>query len=299
MTDELAVTTQLPNTGDYAFMERGSTDETLVHLWLNSERRKHSRLTQEQYLRTWRAFSAYVAKPLQAVTLSDLEAWQESLGGTPATRKVKTAAVRSLFSFAAKLGYLRANVALMLAPGKVADTKHRKALDEQDVLRLLVACRTHREKALVHVLYSSGARVSELLALTWQDVTPRTQGGAVLHILHGKGDKQREAGISAGAYSALLTLRDEGTQATAPVFSTRTGKALDRQAAHRLLKEIAERAGVTSAFSAHWLRHSFVTHALKHGAAPQDVQAQAGHSSLAVTTSYAHADSFASDVLVL
>ena len=73
------------------------------------------------------------------------------------------------------------------------------------------ACETDRESALIRCLYSSGARISEVLALRWQDVTPRDNGGAVLYIADGKGHKDREAGVSAAAYAALLRLRDEDT----------------------------------------------------------------------------------------
>lgn len=298
MTDALAQV-KLVNVGDYALVERSATDEKIVSMWLSSGKRADSKRTQDVYLRTWRSFSAFVGKSLQALTLDDLLAWQASLTGAPATRKVKTATVRSLFAFAAKVGYVRANPAVMLEPGTVADTKHRKIVDELSVLRLLDRCETPRERALVHVLYSSGARVSELLALTWQDVTPRENAGATLHILYGKGKKQREPGISAKAYAALLALRDESTSAGAYVFQTRTGRPLDRQAAHRLLKDVARRAGVPAEFSAHWLRHCHATHALARKEPVQNVQAQLGHSSLAVTSTYAHAEHSSADVLVL
>mgnify|MGYP003376668931 CR=1 FL=1 len=298
MADALQVV-ELVNVGTYELVHHDATDAALVDMWLNTGKRADSPRTQEQYTRTWRAFAAFVQKPLQAITLQDLLTWQQSLTGAPATRSVKTKTVRSLFAFAQKTGYLRANPAVMLDTGSVADTKHRKLVDETSVLRLLDKCQTPRERALVHVLYSSGARVSELLALTWQDVEPRPNGAAVLHILYGKGNKQREPGISVSAYSALLALRDESTEQISFVFATRTGRPLDRQAAHRLLKSVAKRAGVTEDFSAHWLRHSHATHALLRGAPVQNVMAQLGHSSLAVTSSYAHAEHSSADVLVL
>lgn len=288
---------ELVNAGDYTGLARSTTDELLVRRWLESKQKSAS--TQEQYARAWRSFSAFVSKPLQAVRFDDLQDWHASLTGTPATRKAKAAAVRSLFAFATKTGYLHANPAVLLDLDKVADTKHRKVVDELAILRMLDACQTPRERALVHALYSSGARVSELLALTWQDVQPRQDGGAVLQIVFGKGKKSRQAGVSKGAYAALLALRDESTPASAYVFSTRTGAALDRQAAHRTIKGIAKRAGVDAAFSAHWLRHSHATHALLRKAPVQDVMEQLGHSSLAVTSSYAHAARSSSDVLVL
>ncbi len=83
------------------------------------------------------------------------------------------------------------------------------------------------------------------------------------------------------------------------VFRTRTGAALDRVAAHRMLKCVAQRAGVSEDVSAHWLRHSHVSHALARGANVEAVRQQVGHSSLNTTTAYAHADSYSADVLAL
>lgn len=294
MTNALAVTHT--NAGSYDILPADTTDARLVALWLQSEDKSPN--TQVAYARDVRQFLATVQLPLQSVTLAHLQTWQQALTDAPATVARKTATVRSLFSFGVRTGYLRLNPAAMLSTPKTPDTKHRRSLRELDVMRLVDAARTNRETALVHVLYSSGARVSELLSLTWQDVQPRNTG-AVLHIVYGKGGKSRQAGISAAAYDALLALREDGTEDTAYVFSTRNGTALDRHAAHRLLKRVAARAGVSEDVSAHWLRHSHVSHALARGANVEAVRQQVGHSSLNTTTTYAHADSYSADVLAL
>ncbi len=150
MANALAVTHT--NTGTYAIVPTDTTDARLVAMWLQSEDKSAN--TQATYARTWRQFSQAVAVPLQAVTLAHLQAWQTALTGAPATVKAKSAAVRSLFSFAQRTGYLAMNPAVMLSTPKLPDTKHRRSLREIDVLRLLDAARTPREAALVHVLYS-------------------------------------------------------------------------------------------------------------------------------------------------
>lgn len=100
-----------------------------------------------------------------------------------------------------------------------------------------------------------------------------------------------------------MALRAEDTPAAAFVFATRKGTALDRQAAHRLLKAVAERAKLKDVtaedVSCHWLRHTHATHAVAAGAPLTDVQAQLGHASLATTTIYAHATAYSSDKLPL
>lgn len=294
MTNALAVTHT--NAGSYDILPADTTDARLVALWLQSEDKSPN--TQAAYARDVRQFMQTVQQPLQSITLAHLQTWQQSLPDAPATVARKTATVRSLFSFAVRTGYLRLNPAAMLSTPRMPDTKHRRSLRELDVMRLVDAARTPREAALVHVLYSSGARVSELLSLTWQDVQPRSFG-AVLHIVYGKGGKSRQAGISAAAYDALLALRSEDADDTAFVFSTRTGAPLDRHAAHRLLKRVAACAGVSEDVSAHWLRHSHVSHALARGANVESVRQQVGHSSLNTTTTYAHADSYSADALAL
>ena len=68
------------------------------------------------------------------------------------------------------------------------------------------------------------------------------------------------------------------------IFRTRTGHHLDRSEVHRLLKRLADEAGLSKSMSAHWLRHNHGSYALDNGANPKSVQEQLGHSSLAVTT---------------
>lgn len=304
MTDYELVPTQANglNAGDYGLVARGTTDERLVDMWLQSGKRANSTATQDVYRRVWREFAAFVGRPLQDVTLDVLQAWTASLTGKPATVRTKTAAVRSLFTFAVKTGYLRMSPAVMLQPPHVPQNPTAHTVSVADLARVLDACQTAQECALLRVLYSSGARVSEVLALKWENVTPREDGrGAHLFIESGKGRKSRTVGVNAAAYGALLALREESTQPTDYVFSTRNGTALDRHAAHRLIKRVIARAGVkdATAASAHWLRHSHATHAIQQGANVADVKAQLGHSSLNTTSLYVHATSYSADKLPL
>lgn len=306
MTDALA-RRDATNVGSMTLLAQDTTDARLVYLWLHSGRRNNSTATQETYARIVRDFFAFVGKPLQTMTLEDLQAWRESLTGKDSTKKTHIACVRSLFSFATQTGYLKMSPAVMLQTQASTEDVHRRVLRVEDVQALFNACQTAQETALVRVLYGSGARVSEALALTWQDVLPRSEetGGAVLKIVDGKGHKSRDAGINAATYAAIVALRKEGAPDTAFVFATRKGTALDRQAAWRLLKRVAARAGVKldadkkSAMSCHWLRHSHATHALAAGASLPDVREQLGHVNLATTTRYAHATAYSADKLPL
>ena len=304
MKNELATTQPATNAGDLQLVAQNTTDAQLVRLWLSSGKRAGSTATQDTYRRIVDRFFAAVGKPLQAVTLTDLQAWRETLTGSAATQRTHIACVRSLFAFAVKVGYLRMSPAVMLETPKVQQQQDARTLTQADTLRLFDACQTAQETALVRVLYGSGARVSEVLALKWQDVQPRQNGaGAVLRIRNGKGGKARQAGINAAAYAALVALRTEDTQPTGFVFSTRNGTALDRHAAHKLLKRVLSRAKLQEAkdapVSCHWLRHTHATHAIAAGAPLTDVQAQLGHASLNTTTIYAHATAYSADKLPL
>lgn len=304
MTTALATTQPATNAGDMQLVAQGTTDAQLVYLWLHSGKRATSPATQDTYTRIARNFFAFLGKPLQSVTLTDLQDWRESLTGSTATQRTHIACVRSLFAFAVKVGYLRMSPAVMLETPKVQQAQDARTLTQADTLRLFDACQTAQETALVRVLYGSGARISEALALKWQDVQPRQTGtGAVLRIRDGKGGKARQAGINAAAYEALQALRTPATQPTDFVFGTRNGTALDRHAAHKLLKRVLSRAGLKDTapahVSCHWLRHTHATHAIAAGAPLTDVQAQLGHASLNTTTIYAHATSYSADKLPL
>jgi integrase/recombinase XerD len=283
--------TQAPGPG---LVPAGTTDAQLVGMWI--ERENRSPHTVAQYSRVARQFFETVGKPLSMVNYADLAAWAKSIEGTPATKRTKVSAIKSLFGFAARLGYLRLDPAAPLQSPKVADRKHRKTLSEEEVIALVRAAGNARDAALLRTLYSSGSRVSELIGLTWEDVLPTTDGRAELQIF-GKGGKSRRAGISPATYSALLAIRGEARPAD-PVFRSNRGGKMDRTVIHRMIQRVAKGAGIDHV-SAHWLRHSHATHALRRGANPADLQEQLGHSSLAVTTGYAHRERSTADVLPL
>jgi site-specific recombinase XerD len=271
-----------------------TTDAQIVGMWIDRENR--SPHTTAQYNRVARQFFSQVGMPLSAITYSDLSAWVKSLQGSPDTVKTKIAAVKSLFSFAARLGYLRLDPAALLQSPASPDRKHRKTLTEEQVIRLIGSAGSARDAAILRTLYSSGCRVSELCGLTWEDVIPTVDGKAELQIF-GKGGKSRRAGISPATHAAMLAIKGEARPGD-PVFRSNRGGPLERTTIHRMIERVGARAGIAHV-SAHWLRHSHATHALNRGANPADVQEQLGHSSLVVTTGYAHKDRSSADVLAI
>lgn len=279
------------NSGNYGIVARSTNDAGILAMWIAQS---NSENTRQQYARVAAAFLSYVGKPLQAIALSDLQSWQSSLSGKPNTNKLSVNAVKSLFSFAQKTGYIALNPAVMLKAEKSVETKHTKTLTEEQVIRLASGNLGKRDEAIVRVLYSSAMRVSELCALQWKDVIE--QGSRAILVIRGKGGKTRESGISASAYSAMKALRN-GASDESFVFLSNRKQQMDRTTVNHLFTKLS--AIVGKDISPHWLRHSHVTHALQRGANPTDVMNQAGHSSLAVTTTYAHSEKFSSDVLAM
>jgi integrase/recombinase XerD len=146
-----------------------------------------------------------------------------------------------------------------------------------------------RDRALLEVLYGSGARISEAVGLDVDDLD--LDAGAVR--LHGKGSKQRVVPLGSFARQAvsaylvrgrpLFAARGVGTPA---VFLNARGGRLSRQSAWTVLRAAAERAGLGASVSPHTLRHSFATHLLDGGADVRTVQELLGHASVTTTQIY-------------
>lgn len=280
------------NMGDCRLIRKDTDDDELIRLWVEKSRRSGSENTRDTYDRIARAFLVDVGKPIRAIMYDDVAWWAESLSGKINTKRTKINAIKSLFSFALKLGYIAKNPAIILEAPRDEETKHRKMLSEEEVIRLIASPDlSARDEAILRVLYSSAMRVSELCDLKWQDVI--TQGDKAVLIIRGKGGKTREAGISAGAYKAMLAQR----KGNGYVFLSELGKNMHRTTVNWLFKKLSARLGKN--ISPHWFRHSHISHALARGANPVDVQEQAGHSSLAVTTGYAHKTKSSSDYLIV
>ncbi|MDA2893634.1 site-specific tyrosine recombinase XerD [Mycolicibacterium sp. BiH015] len=206
-------------------------------------------------------------------------------------------AVRGLHKFAAAEGIAAIDVAREVKP-PTPSRRLPKSLTLDEVLALLEAAGgdsdadsplTLRNRALLELLYSTGARISEAVGLDIDDVD--TQARSVL--LRGKGGKQRLIPIGRPAVTALdtyfvrgrpdLARRGRGTPA---IFLNARGGRLSRQSAWQVLQDAADRAGITATVSPHVLRHSFATHLLDGGADVRVVQELLGHASVTTTQIY-------------
>ncbi|HEX5401384.1 MAG TPA: site-specific tyrosine recombinase XerD [Pseudonocardiaceae bacterium] len=202
-------------------------------------------------------------------------------------------AVRGLHRFALLEGLIEVDPARQVKPPSLP-RRLPKALPVDDVLRLLDTVptdepRSVRDRALLELLYSTGARISEAVGLDL-DAVDRVDRTV---LLDGKGGKQRLVPVGRPALAALeaylvrsrpaLAAAGRGTPA---VFLNVRGGRLSRQSAWQVLKDAAERAGITVPVSPHTLRHSFATHLLEGGADVRVVQELLGHASVTTTQVY-------------
>ena len=209
------------------------------------------------------------------------------------------AAVRGLHKFLLTENQIGQDVASAVKPPK-ASRRLPKAISVEEIERLLDAAGPSaeatdsvssiriRDRALLELLYATGARVSEVVNLDLDDLVDPT-----LVRLFGKGSKERIVPVGGYAQRALqaylvrirpgLAKLGKGTPA---LFLNQRGGRLSRQSAWQIITDAASEANLQSEISPHTLRHSFATHLLEGGADVRVVQELLGHSSVATTQIY-------------
>ena len=148
-----------------------------------------------------------------------------------------------------------------------------------------------RNQAMLEMLYGSGLRISELTELRLDQVF--VQRG-LIHV-QGKGGKTRVLPLGETAQAALRDYLAKGRQAllktpTEYVFLNRFGKAISRVGFFKVIRELAQQAGLSQEVSPHMLRHSFASHLLSRGVDLRYVQELLGHSDISTTEIYTHVD---------
>ncbi len=243
---------------------------------------------------------------IDQVTQVDIsEFGRELLAGTaeqaplaPASVTRAVVAVRNLHSFALSDGLADSNPAEH-ASGPKLISRLPKALSQEQVDRLLATPDTSqveglRDAALLELLYGTGARISEICALSVDDLTRALADPEAGLRLIGKGDKQRWVPLGSFARAAVDAWLVRGR----PVWAAKgkatggslllgeRGAPLSRQSAWAIIARLADRADLGVEVSPHSLRHSFATHLLDGGADVRVVQELLGHASVTTTQIY-------------
>jgi len=266
-----------------------------------------SRNTTDAYRRDLDRFFHYLSinqlSPAQVSTndLSMYVAWlrgmnnsEFKIGESSIARNIIS--VRSYFFYLAKESNL-ANPAANFKPPKISK-RLPKALSIDQVMRIVNFAGTDsisaRDKAVIELLYSTGARVSEIIDLNLNDIDSfsNSEGLITTVKLRGKGGKERVVPIGSFAVTAVNdylarsrpTLSKVTTQKS--LFLNQRGGRLTRQSAWNIVAKAAQRAGLKDQVTPHSLRHSFATHLLDGGADIRVVQELLGHSSVTTTQIY-------------
>ncbi|HYG94691.1 MAG TPA: site-specific tyrosine recombinase XerD [Nocardioides sp.] len=232
------------------------------------------------------------------VRLREGDADHPPLSASSAARTV--VAVRGFHKFAVADGLAAQDPAAGVKPPSPAK-RLPKALPLADVEAILEAAGAPgttlalRDRALLELLYGTGARISEAVGLDVDDLDldDPAAGGSGTVLLRGKGSKERLVPVGSYAREALAAYVVRGRpdllttgSGTPALFLNARGGRLSRQSAWAVLVKAAERAGVTRDVSPHTLRHSFATHLLDGGADVRVVQELLGHASVTTTQVY-------------
>ena len=240
-----------------------------------------------------------IAEPAEvdARTVRQFLAWLDRVGEKQSSLARKLATLRSLYRFLLREGQVSTNPAAEVrAPKCPSDLPKVLTKEDADALMEFPEGQdllARRDRAILETLYSTGARVSELVALNLEDVD-LVQG---LVRLRGKGRKERLVPIGAVAVETIVQYRaglqepgvaDRIAEAPrAPVFANHRGGRLTARSVERIVAKYSSRlAG--GKVSPHALRHSFATHLLDEGADLRAIQEMLGHVSLGTTQKYTH-----------
>ncbi len=208
----------------------------------------------------------------------------------------KLATLRSFYKFLVKRNQISSNPVIAVRTPK-QEKKLPRFLEYEEVKRLLETPPMDswlgaRDRAILETLYSTGIRVSELVALNMDDIDFL---GEVVHV-RGKGKKERIAPIGSSALQVIqhyMEFRNKRAQSNSNfdskvLFVNKHGRRLSTRSVRRKMDKYLKMAGLDPAISPHTLRHSFATHMLNNGADLRSVQELLGHQSLSTTQVYTH-----------
>lgn len=253
-------------------------------------------------------FCAYVQNPPQEDHIPAISQWSElteahlstyilHLRGreyAASTIARKTAALKSFSAYLVNRGVTRVDAAEKLSAPRVEKYTPR-SISPSEIDQLLAQTARAaaenrpeglRDQAMLETLYSTGMRVSELVALNLPDIDLERRVAKCT----GKGGRQRSVPLRTSAINALRNYLEHGRTRIAPneeqaLFVNHRGSRLTRQGFWLILKAYARQAGIQD-ITPHTLRHSFATHALRHGYELRDVQQMLGHVSISTTQVY-------------
>ena len=264
---------------EYLEIERGRAVKTLINY--------------ERYLKRYFAFAKI--QNAQNITEQSVRSFRIHLNRLGLKHKTQNYYLIALRAF---LKYLRKRDIDSLQPEKIelAKTEAREisVLSRDELVRLLNtpkgdSLKALRDRAMLHMLFSTGLRISELISLDrYIDLTKDEL------TVRGKGDKLRLVFLSDEAKEAVKKYLDKREDVDEALFvnlaKNKSGNSLrlSARSAQRIIQRLAIEAGITKEVTPHKLRHSFATDLLQNGADIRAVQALLGHASITTTQVYTH-----------
>jgi len=229
---------------------------------------------------------------IESAHLLDLVVAASRRGKSARSSARQLSALRGFFRFLVRERAIKTDPTELVERPRLARRLPR-VLSYDEVDRLLAAppedtARGVRDSAMIHLMYASGLRVSELCDLQLGELDRRV--GTVSPL--GKGGKRRVVPVGQVAleridrYVDLVRVHNKGAARDRHLFLSPRGKRFTRQGLWKLLKAYARGCGITTPISPHKLRHSFATHLLRGGADLRAVQAMLGHADLGTTEIY-------------
>jgi len=257
--------------------------------------KNYSRHTLANYKIDLKDFSKFCgAIPLEKIDYLLLRKYlavlkEKSLGNRSVGRHLS--ALRSFFRFLNREGYLKTNPILMLSSPKL--DKHLPSfMTEEEVAKLIESAFAKdaddeyglRDRAILETFYSSGLRISELVALSLDDID--FIAGIVKAL--GKGKKERIVPIGDAALGAIKKYLEQRKKQNNALFLNKNGKRISTRGVRDIVEKYLKSAGIRQGVSPHTFRHSFATHLLNRGADLRTVQELLGHANLSTTQIYTH-----------
>jgi len=280
----------------------GAIDDYLQHLRLE---RGLSANSITAYRRDLTDFNASVgSRDYARVTLSHFNTYLSHLnksGQKPATIARKISSLRRFFKFLKQTGVISENPITSISAPRIT-RYHPSYLSVDDIVQIIECIGSSksdlknnliaaRDRAIIELLYGSGLRISELIALRHTDI--EFEAGFIR--VRGKGNKQRLSPLgefAARAVREFSRIRDQNKKLTdSPlIFPNSHGKTLSRVAVWKLIKKRTAASGISKPVSPHTFRHSFATHMLEGGADLRVVQEMLGHADISTTQIYLTVD---------
>lgn len=247
-----------------------------------------SKNTVAQYVRTCRKLSELIGKPFTEMNAYDVRfflAKEMERGLSDQSRENQRANLSAFFQWMTNEEIIPKNPIAQIKPIK-CHQEVKKAFSDIEIDALRGACKSLKERALIEFLLSTGARVSEVAEMKVQDVNIETLS---VHILHGKGDKERITYTTAVGMKHLLAYIHSRKETGDALFYSKNHEPIRTSGIRFILNNVAKRAGVSNVHP-HRFRRTFATNLSKRGMAVQEIQKLMGHANINTTLVYIATD---------